>query len=593
MAKASAPTSTRLVATINARYYPVEGVADAYCLNGRFPSKRELRSVNTTLDHDSKGSFVALFGYSSDGQAPVSGWQESLTRLVGQVNSDRGDIDNDINDLAETAMDVTGRIKLREDAAREPYFSGVIIRDGEIAAVTVGDSLAFIYRYEALYPLTSSLKKLEPTDLYGDRVEGFEDFIAGEAGTIRYSNIAQIEQGDRLILCNSEVFDSIGQSQMMRYLQEAEDSLDAASLLLTAAASQMPGTPMQVAVADVISIKEDDSTAARFSLGRFATQAMEPVVEPVQESPDVDLARTQRYQRQDMVDTMKAAPAMEKPASPDDRWARDYSADPERKSPFAYEKPAEPAPSDREPLFSPYRNFVEAPTSAPRSPIEDGDVFADYKEESERPSDLPVFAYSSEAQRRRSAQYDDFRQQEVWNAGDESNDDRHYDPYSDDDYDELGYERRPRASDSRRRLVFYIILISIIIVSLVALIKLLAGGGSSSPSDETTTTLSSQTDPIVAPDTTTIPTDPSAPSKSTTTTAPPATGDTIYKVKKAGEDLASISSSFKRIYPNGLNERGLKKLARYNNIDDYRKVLSVGQEIKLPPLQTLKDMPNE
>jgi len=74
-------------------------------------------------------------------------------------------------------------------------FPALIIRDGEMAAVTIGESMAFVYRHEALYPLTGSLKDLEPTDLYGDHVEGFNDFIAGEAGTIRYSNIAQIGAG--------------------------------------------------------------------------------------------------------------------------------------------------------------------------------------------------------------------------------------------------------------------------------------------------------------------------------------------------------------------------------------------------------------
>ncbi|HHX20065.1 MAG TPA: LysM peptidoglycan-binding domain-containing protein [Clostridiaceae bacterium] len=582
MAKASAPISTRLVATINARYYPVEGIADAYCLDGKFPSKRELRSVNTTLDRDSKGSFVALFGYSSDGRSQASAWQEPLKRLAEQVNSDSGDIDNDINDLAETAMDVTGRIRLADDASREPYFSGVIIRDGEMAAVTVGDSLAFVYRHEALYPLTSSTKKLEPTDLYGDRVEGFEDFIAGEAGTIRYSNIAQIEQGDRLILCNSEVFDTVGQAQMMRHLEEAEDSLDAAGLLLTAAASQMPGTPMQVAVADVISVREDEPAAARFSLGRFATQAMEPVViEPVEESPDMDFARTQRYQKQDMVDMMKATPASEKPKSFGDEWARDYADESEEKSPFAYSKPADPISSDEESLFAPYRGFGESSESVPNLLFDDDDGYADYKQESEPSGHLPVFAYNSEAQRRRKAQYDDYRQHEAWDAGDELDDESVYDPYSDDEYDDLGYERRPRASDRTRRIAFYIILIAIIIVSIVALIKLLAGGGSDKPSDDTTTS-TTQTEPVIVPEVTTT----TVPPSETTTTAPDTSGDTIYTVQK-GDSLWSISMKF---YEKGLSQKGLDKLARYNGLSGPNEPLQVGQEIKLPPIETLRAM---
>lgn len=587
MAKASGPILARLVATINARYYPVEGIADAYCLGGKFPSKRELRSVNTSLDRESKGSFVALFGYSSDGRAQESTWQEPLKRLAEQVDSDRGDIDNDINDLAETAMEVTGRIRLGDSATREPYFAGVIIRDGEMAAVTVGDSLAFIYRHEALYPLTSSLKKLESTDLYGDRVEGFDDFVAGEAGTIRYSNIAQVEQGDRLVLCNSEVFDTVGQSQMMRHLEEAEDALDAAGLLLTAAASQMPGTPMQVAVADVVSIKikEDESTSTRFSLGRFATQAMEPVVVPVQENPDADFARTQRYQKQDMVDMMKAVPPLEKkPVSFGDDQGEEFPVKPGRKSSFSYEVPADSRSAEEEPLSPPYRSFDRKPDAAPRIQFDEDDGYADYKEAGDSSSYLPVFAYNSEAQKRRKAQtpYEDFGQSETWDANEGFEDERAYDPYGDDEYDELGYDRKPHASTRTRRIAFYVIFIVIIIVSIVALIRLLAGGGSSEPSETTTTT--TQTDPIIVPDVTTTTT---APVEASTTTTSDTLSDTIYTVK-ANDTLWSIANYY---YGSGkLSQKGLDKLARYNGMRDSSQNIFVGQQIKLPTIEKLREM---
>ena len=586
MAKASGPISARLVATINARYYPVEGIADSYCLDGKFPSKRELRSVNTTLDRESKGSFIALFGYSSDGRSQASAWQEPLKRLAEQVNSDRSDIDNDINDLAETAMDVTGRIRLGGDAAREPYFSGVIIRDGEMAAVTIGESLAFIYRHEALYPLTGSLKELEPTDLYGDHIEGFNDFIAGEAGTIRYSNIAQIEQGDRLVLCNSEVFDTIGQSQMMRHLEDAEDSLDAAGLLLPAAASQMPGTPMQVAVADVISIKEDETEAARFSLGRFATQAMEPVVEPAHESQDADFDRTQRYKKQDMVDMMKKLPDVEKPALYEDKWSEEPPTESESKSPFLFEKPADSTASEESPLFPQYPSLGERQEIASRHQYDDEDDYADYEEKSDPPSHLPVFAYNQEAQKRRKAQtrYDDYGQSDSWDTGGELDDERAYDPYGDDVYDELGYDRKPRASTRTRRIAFYAIFVIIIVVSIIALINLLKGGGSSKPSETTTTTTTTRSVPIIVDVTTT--TTPFVEQTTTTTTAA-ALSDTIYIVK-TNDTLWSIASKF---YGSGaLSIKGLDKLARYNGMSSSSQHIYKGQELKLPPIETLRAM---
>ncbi|NLA95983.1 MAG: hypothetical protein GX838_03970 [Clostridiaceae bacterium] len=112
MAKAPAPTTTRLFTTVNARYYPVEGVADAYCLDGRFPGKRELRAVNNTIDREARGFLVSVFAYPSDTRSRQLTWQEPLRRLADQVMSETGDIDTDINDLAETALDVTGGLKL-------------------------------------------------------------------------------------------------------------------------------------------------------------------------------------------------------------------------------------------------------------------------------------------------------------------------------------------------------------------------------------------------------------------------------------------------------------------------------------------------
>ncbi len=584
MAKASAPISARLVATINARYYPVEGVADAYCLNGRFPSKRELRAVNTTLDRESRGFLVSLFGYPSDGRAQSSVWQEPLYRLAEQVESEKGDIDNDINDLAETAMDVTGRIRLGDEVSREPYFSGVIVREGEMAAVTVGDSLAFVYRHEALYPLTSSLVSYEPIDLFGDPVEGFEDFIAGEAGTIRYSNIAQLEQGDWLILCNSEVFNVIGQSQLMRYLEDAEDSMDAAGLILTAAASQMPGTPMQVAVIEVVSIKSEEQTASRFSLGRFATQAMEPVVEPAQESADVDFARTQRYQRQDMVDMMKPSPEpIESPY--DANWKREVSDEQDDVKPFYFDRPTAPSDDVDDSLFAPYREFDEKSESVETDRFYEEDDRVDRQPLSAQ-DELPVFAYNSEAQRRRQSQasYKDFDRQDVWDTGDDIvEDDRDFDPYGEYDYDDDQYERKPqRSSDRTRRIVFYVILITIIIVCIVALIKLLAGGGKTPTPDQssTTTTTTTQSVPAVDPIDTTPPTP--APEDTSTTTPADTSSDTIYTVKE-GDSLWSICSK----HYGRVSEKLCDKLAKYNGMRDMNQNIFLGQELKLPPLDTL------
>lgn len=575
MAKAPAPTTTRLHTTVNARYYPVEGVADAYCLDGRFPGKRELRAVNNTVDRETRGFLVSVFAYPSDARSRQLAWQEPLKELAGQLAIETGDIDTDINDLAEAALDVTGGLKLTEETARAPYFAGVILRDGEMAAVTVGEGLALIFRQDVLYPLTGQSARMEPIDLYGDTVEGLEDFIAGEAGAIRYSNIAQVEEGDVIVLCNGELFDVIGQKEFMKHLSEAEDPMDAAGLLMTAAASQMPGTPIQVTVSKVDTIHTIEQ-ASKFSLGRFATQAMEPVIAPPMETAEPGLASTQRYERQDMVDrARRLAP------EPDEEDGADGWALPplppvsEATEPFEAVTPG--MGHQAASAYDDYQDDYAADAASGWDTLTSGG----YHQDAPLPAgdgELPVFAYSAAAQKRSrgdSAEYgDDYDRQGSWETGDDL-DRPHgdYDPYGDyDDFDD-GYTKRRRRPDGRRRLVFYAILLAIIVVCIVALIKLLTGGKKTPVETDPTTTAPL----IIPPVTTTLP--PTDPPETTTEQPTEPQGQTHIVV--AGDTWWGICLR----YYDRASETLCERLAEYNDMSVSN--LYVGNKVVIPPLAEL------
>ncbi|HZK29327.1 MAG TPA: LysM peptidoglycan-binding domain-containing protein, partial [Clostridia bacterium] len=485
---------------------------------------------------------------------------------------------NDINDLAETALDVTGTLKLQGESTRAPYFSGFVMRDGEMAAVTVGNGRAFIYRSGALYPLTGGSTNLEATDLDGDLVEGMDDFIAGEAGSIRYSNIAQIEQGDILILCNDDLFDVIGQKEILRLLADAEDQMDAAGLLLTAAASQIPGTPIQIAAARVEEVKAAEA-ASRFSLGRFATQAMAPVVEPGPSLPDVELGRTQRYQRQNMVDLTKPLAPVKQPfdTTPQPAWGHTETHDEQRAETFGFA--SAPSPSDGGPVEPHYDPFAEqfGQLKTPARPTyQGGDDYYDDERSDVGQTDLPEFAYSSAAQRRSRSQHDDYDHQEPWETGDdlESAQGR-YDPYGDYEDDDDGYGRQPKAgSDRTRRIVFYAILIAIILICIVALILLLkGGGGKTTPTESTSVTAVVPTEsapPVTSPPTETT---------EALTTAP----ESQDKIHLVVQDDTWWGICLK--YYDRASESLCEKLAEYNGMSITN--LFVGNEIAIPPLSEL------
>jgi hypothetical protein len=564
-----------LLTTINARYYPVEGVADAYCLDGKFPGKRELRAVNLTLDREARGFLVSVFAYPSDTRSRQLAWQEPLRRLANQLVSETGDIDTDINDLAETALDVTGGLKLSEEAARAPYFAGIILRDGEMAAVTVGGGQAFIYRQDALYPLTGQSGSMDAVDLYGDAVEGLEDFIAGEAGAIRYSNIAQVEEGDVIVLCNGELFDVIGQKEFMRHLSDAEDPMDAAGLLMTAAASQTPGTPIQVTVSKVDRITAVEQSS-KFSLGRFATQAMEPVIAPTRETTEPELAPTQRYERQDKVDRARQAPPQWETEDGPDSWALPPLPVSEATEPF--EAVAPRMGHEREQTHGDYQDdFPSSDPAAGWETLKSGD----YREDSLPPSgggELPVFAYSQAAQKRHRdglPPYDDYDRQGDWDTGEDlDRAPRDYDPYGDyDDFDDGYGRKRTGRPDGKRRLVFYAILLAIIVVCIVALIKLLAGDKKKPVETEPATTAPLIIPTQSMPPPTTVPTEPTEP----VTTEPE--GQTHIVV--AGDTWWGICMR----YYDRASESLCEKLAEYNDMSV--RNLYVGNKVKIPPLSEL------
>ena len=301
MAMGSRAVHTRLAITVNARYYPTEGVSDGFYIDGRIPGKREVRGADLTIDREDRNFLMSVFGRPAVDPADDS-WVNPLHSVGRQIKSGTTSIDTEINNLAELAVEVTGRSTLKEQDHRQPFFSGLVVMDGEVAAVTIGEGCAYLYRNDIIYPMTRDDYALEAIDFNGNAIESLDDYIAGSAGTIRYSNIAQLEVNDCVILCNLAVMEAVGQREMLRLMYEAEDQSDAAGMIMTQASAKNPGEPMQVAIGFVESVIAQERTG-KLNLGRFATEAV-PMQKPMQEQKDPDLARTQRYHSSSMANLL-------------------------------------------------------------------------------------------------------------------------------------------------------------------------------------------------------------------------------------------------------------------------------------------------
>ncbi len=297
MAIGSRAIQTRLAITVNARYYPAEGLSDGFYIDGRIPGKREVRGADLTIDREDKSFLLSVFARPAIDPADES-WVGPLQSVGKQIKSGASDIDTEINNLAELAVEVTGRSTLKAEEQRQPFFSGLVVMGGEVAAVTIGEGCAYLYRNDVIYPLTRDEFPMEAIDYNGNAIDSLDDYIAGAAGTIRYSNIAQLDINDCIILCNLPVMEAVGQREMLRLLYEAEDQSDAAGMIMTQASAKSPGVPLQIAIGFVESVTAEEKTG-RLNLGRFATGAV-PVQKPAQTNVDTDMARTQRFHSSSM-----------------------------------------------------------------------------------------------------------------------------------------------------------------------------------------------------------------------------------------------------------------------------------------------------
>ena len=254
-------TLTRLASTLTAKYYPSPSLTDAFYMDGRLCGKREIRQADITTDKDERGFLFSIFTHPAiKGFEPgtLPPYEPQLRDLCNNVKFGLKDIDSLIEKFMTCAVDITGMMKLSDGESRTPYFSGVIVKDAEAFAVTIGNGLAFLYRDDTLFPLTDAGIPMEPIDAYGNRVGDFQYYCSSKTANALWSNFFTVAPDDCIILCNKAIYDALGQREILRILTDAEDQCDAAGTIITQASARMPNTPMQFSISFVENVTTDE-----------------------------------------------------------------------------------------------------------------------------------------------------------------------------------------------------------------------------------------------------------------------------------------------------------------------------------------------
>lgn len=265
---------TRLATTVTARYFPSADLTDAFYMDGRISGKRETRSADVTIDKEDRGFLFSVFSHAmvpgrDSGDLPT--YEPILRKLYNEIKSGRKTLDDEIGELVNTAVSVTGRMKIQADKVRSPFFAGVMVKDSEAFAITLGKGLAFLYRDDTLFPMTATDIKIEAINTQRQKVDHFLNYCATKTATALCSNIAQLKIDDCLILCNREVYEALGQQEILRILYDAEDQCEAAGNVITEASAKIPGVPLQFMISFVENVSSPEK-GGFFGFGRKKNQ---------------------------------------------------------------------------------------------------------------------------------------------------------------------------------------------------------------------------------------------------------------------------------------------------------------------------------
>ncbi|MCQ2532966.1 MAG: hypothetical protein MJ172_00110 [Clostridia bacterium] len=250
-----------LASTFTAKYYPSQKLTDAFYLDGRLRSIREERTADISFDREDRGFFLSLFTSDESTELKAGAYpsyEPKLSKFCTDVKYSSKKIDDMTRSFRELAVDITGKMMLQENEIRNSYFSGLMVKDGEGFALTVGGGLAFLYRDDALYPLTDAGIPMEPIDAHGNNVGDFNNYYCSKSAHVLWSNFFRLNVDDCIILCNKELYSALGQRELLRILDDANDQCDAAGTIITQAAARRPNVPMQITISFVLDVKADE-----------------------------------------------------------------------------------------------------------------------------------------------------------------------------------------------------------------------------------------------------------------------------------------------------------------------------------------------
>ncbi len=248
--------TTRISAAIASQLSPTAGFVESYYMDGRVVNLRN-RFTELVIDREQSSSCYALYGtriYQQNFARTIELANDLMRRLsilIGAAVNEK--VDEYSPDLFQTAWELTSLdAPAPTDSGEQPWFSGFIVLNGGISALTMGDGVALLYRDDILYPLTKSNFRIQPYDYHNNTVDNIDYYTFDGHRIAKHSQTFLLKPNDRVILGRGRVFSQIGQKDLLKIAHEAFDESEVINDYLGILDNRAPDIPVQIAVANIM-----------------------------------------------------------------------------------------------------------------------------------------------------------------------------------------------------------------------------------------------------------------------------------------------------------------------------------------------------
>lgn len=234
------------VIKVNACVYSRIGYGRAYntnsfYINGKFISEQHIENVQASLENRGLEYLFAVSDnmvcdyperdISASILKEIGRFHEKITVSGGDINSKIGDLESRVN---ETERLISSFLEMNKVPETSPEwnlgFSGLLLSDGQLVAVTSGNGRVYMMRDGRFRPLASDTsrakREIENRILDNDEEEETDIVLPGEEdkGSAIVSDVYDIVEGDSFILLSNGLYEALGEEKIEDILALRSDS---------------------------------------------------------------------------------------------------------------------------------------------------------------------------------------------------------------------------------------------------------------------------------------------------------------------------------------------------------------------------------